>query len=444
MTLQLRNFSFLLLLFYSLGCKKSQTVNPPADPTYLPPKAIVVVSGNNQFGYSGKPLDTIVIKVTPASPADTSAYSYGYYLGNYQDAFYILGHTYSGGSIYVKVLWQLASNATSPAATFYAYNHCTGQQNQAGGCKLLDSVKLSADVRKPWISIYNQNTGGFDALYDLCFTSPDNGLAIGEGSGVVRTADGGKTWTTGPPIRTDNDAELLAFSGPDTGLVILVNNYAQFTYDGGKTFNQQAWPPPFEGDHSSAAYYMASSKTIYSVGHQGQLAKTADGGNTWSTFNFNILNGFDALSVVGKDTLYAVGDVGLIVKSTDAGQTWKRELIQLNNYLSSVYFITNNFGFAGGQDGVLIRTTDGGANWSSIKTGLSFPVIAIRFFGSTHGYIVTSGGEIAESKDGGLTWTVRNVNNYGVGSLNKAVIKDQTIIFGLEGPSIYTYDLTQQ
>jgi photosystem II stability/assembly factor-like uncharacterized protein len=442
MTFTIKKLSVLLPLLCLLGCKKNDPGKSSVD---VPAKSIEVISGNNQFGYAGKTLaDTIVIKVIPGSTADSSKFSYYFRYTNLQDEFSVVSVTHSNGVIYIKALWQPSSNATSASLTFYTYTNCTNTQINAGNCKTIDSVKLSATIRKPWVSVYYGNQGGYDVLYDLHFTNTSNGIAIGEGSGVVRTSDGGKTWAMGPPVRSDNDASLISFAGPDTGLVEITNNYAYFTYDGGQTFTQQPWSPPFVGDRSSSAYYMASRNIIYSVGWHGSIAKTTDGGVTWVNNSFSFLNELYAITAIGTDTLYACGDVGKIVKTTDAGKTWKEQPIQLNDFLSCMYFITNNYGFAAGQYGALVRTTDGGATWNIIKTGLSFNIIAIRFFTNLHGFIVSNGGEIAETTDGGLTWAMRNTDNYGANDLNKAVIKDETTIFGVQESSIYTYDLTQK
>ncbi|OCX52274.1 hypothetical protein BEL04_12415 [Mucilaginibacter sp. PPCGB 2223] len=435
-------FKILSLLCLSLaGCKKSDPANQTPNSGAVT-ASIQVVSGNNQLGYAGKRLpDTIVLKVTPGNPADTAKLGFTT-TGAAYGQFTVIGRTSSNGTIYIKALWMLATNATAPSITFYTNTGCNIAQGSSVNCKAIDSVKLSATVRKPWASIYTGAQGGYNVLYDLSMTDLNHAIALGEGSGVIRTADGGKTWIQGAPIRSDNDMEQLAFSGPDTGLVILVNNYAWFTYDGGATYKQENWTPPFVGDRSSAVYKMLSRKVIYTAGWRGQIAKTTDGGVTWAQEGFTFLNNFRDMAVKGKDTLYACGDVGKIVKTTNAGKTWLEQPLQLNNYLNTLFFVTNNFGFAGGEAGVLIRTTDG-INWSVVKTGLRFPIIAIRFFNAQHGYIVSNSGEVAESKDGGLTWTTRCADNYGVYSLNKAVIKDQTTIFGLQQAAIFTFDLTQ-
>jgi len=440
MTFTTRPRLLLLLLLCILGCKKNNPSKGGDPNTNSAATGMTVVNGNNQFGYVGHPMDTIVIKVSISNAADSSRYAYYFHSTGTQDAFNIAGEHYSNGAIYVQAIWTPGAGNSAPVVTLYSYIGCGISFNgPPAACKTLDSVKISATIRKPWVNYFSAQ----GALTDLQFPDANHGIATGDQAGIIRSADGGKTWTIGPPARTANDGQMMAFAGPDTGMMVVTNNYVMITTDGGQTFTQPNWTAAFEGDRSSGAYYMASRNVIYTVGWRGQIAKTIDGGISWNQVGFNFLNDFSGLTVVGKDTLYAVGDVGKIARSTDAGDTWQIQPIQLNNYLDCVYFITNNFGFAGGQYGALIRTTDGGGHWAIIKTGLLFPVITIRFFNSQHGFIVTSGGEIAESTDGGLTWAKRNTDNYGAAELVKAIVKDPTIIYGIQESNIYTYDLTQ-
>ncbi|KIO78883.1 hypothetical protein TH53_00775 [Pedobacter lusitanus] len=359
------------------------------------------------------------------------------------DTFRLYSQVKSGGNMIIKGSWLPYPNVENPTIKLYFSAHCNAKDMTSGTCKAMDSVVLSARVRKPWKSVYYGSQNGYNVLQDLQFIDEYNGIAVGEGSGVIRTADGGKTWLKGEPVRVDNSAYIISFSSRDTALVNIVNNYAYFTYDGGKTFFQaNNWTPPFIGHQSSSSYYLQSRNTIYSVGLQGNIAKTVDGGQTWNkSGSFNIQNRLYDLTHIGSDTLFTCGAVGFIARTTDAGRTWKQLPVQINNNLNKIYFINSSTGFVAGQNGMLMRTTDGGEHWEKITSGAGFPIIAIRFFEKGHGFLVSSGGEISESRDNGVSWTQIMRSNYGVYDLRKAVIKDETTIYGLQQSSILTYDL---
>jgi len=445
MNLSIRTL-LLLTLICLYSCKKNEHAKPPDESSFPPAKTMEVIKGNNQFGYAGRTLDTIVIKVSLENASDTSKYTYSYKLSSPGNVFTVLGHNSSNGIIYFKALWYPGADEASPVVTFYYYQSgCSIAQRDLGSCKSLNSLTLNATIRKPWKKVYDDRSGNNTYFLDLHFTNKNDGLAIGYYSGLVRTADGGQTWVKGPPVAVNKDMQMLAFSGPDTGLMVVTNNTAYFTYDGGKNYQQISESPPLVGDRSSAAYLMQSRNVIYTVGWRGQIAKTTDGGIKWSIFpGFRFQNNFLDIISKGNDTLYACGESGKIVKTTDAGKNWHEQTLRLTDNLNTLYFVTNNFGFIGGQKGDIIRTTDGGETWTTIKTGIRASIIELRFFDLQHGFAVSSSGEIEETKDGGLTWLIRNTDNYGASDLTKVVIKDEHTVFGVSRAAIYTYDLDQK
>ncbi|MBB5638294.1 photosystem II stability/assembly factor-like uncharacterized protein [Pedobacter cryoconitis] len=442
-----RSLLLIICTIYISGCKKN---DPPApdkvpDPIVREVKGIEIISGNNQLAYKGARLDTIILKVKLNASADGSPLAY--YIkssGNY-DSFQILSQARSGGDMIIKAFWQSTSNSENPAIKLYLSSECSYSEMQFRTCKKMDSVVISAKSRQPWKSIYSASTGGYNVLQDIQFIDTYKGIVVGEGSGVIRTADGGKTWLRGEPVRNDDNAYIISFTGRDTALVNIVNNYAFFTYDGGKTFFQSKnWTPPTIGHRSSTSYYLQNRNTIYSVGLQGNIAKTMDGGQTWDkSGSFNILNRLNDLTHIGNDTLFTCGSVGFIARTINAGKTWKQQPVQVNNDLNKIYFINSSIGFIGGQNGALLRTTNGGEHWEKISSGADFPIIAIRFFEKGHGYLVSSGGEISESRDNGISWTKIMKSNYGAYDIQRAIIKDENTIFGLQQSSILTYDLSK-
>jgi photosystem II stability/assembly factor-like uncharacterized protein len=441
--------SLVILLFTICvyGCKKSEpTKTETPDPIPREVKGVEILRGNDQIGYKGEQLDTIIIKVKLNSSGDNKPLPYYIRMSSNNDRFFVHSQTRSGDDMIIKALWQPSGTQAIPTVKFYVSADCDYDQLAKGTCAKADSVSLTARFRQPWKSVYLGSQGGYNVLQDVHFINEMNGIAIGEGSGVVRTSDGGKSWGKGEPVRSDNSAYIISFTGRDTALVSIVNNYASFTYDGGKTFFQpDNWTPPFIGHQSSSAFYFQCRNVIYSVGWRGGIAKTVDGGKNWDkSGSFNVLNGLTGLTHIGKDTLFTCGSVGFIARTTDAGRSWRQQPVQLNNQLNTIYFINNKIGFAAGQYGVLIRTTDGGEHWEKIPTGMSFSIIAIRFFKNGHGFLVSSGGEVAESNDAGLNWTLRIKSNYGANDLRKAEIKDEKSIFGVQQSSILTYDLTLQ
>lgn len=402
------------------------------------PKEITVIQGNHQGGTTNRELaDTIIIKIKPNDTSDVTKYTFSS-SGNEAVGFLGLFLTeVVNGELYIKTVWRTGNQSTKQDIKFYLLSGCSNPFNTTD-CKRLDSVQLSATILKPWTSVHT--TGG--KLEDIYFTSDNEALAVGSYSstGILRTSDGGKTWTRSPAFR--DDLYQLRFLNSTTGLVTVTNNYAYFTYDGGKTFAFESWTPPTVGHLSSYDLYMVSRNVIYSVGNLATIMKTTDGGRSWQKYGgFTFINGFRAITCLDENTCYACGDVAKVVKTTNGGQSWQEQPVLLNNHLNVIHFLDKDFGFAAGQLGALIRTTNGGSNWNPVKTGLKFSIISIRFFDRQHGVIVSTAGEIAQTTDGGQTWNRVSVDNNGVFELKKAFIKDSKTVFAIQGSSIYKYDL---
>lgn len=424
----------ILLFMAATSCKKKEvaSTNPPVSP--VEKGKMELISGDAQIGTPGMNLDEkIVIKITPQKPGDEKHYTYSFKTpGN--------GYIVANGSLlndgyYITGTWSLGSDTTEQVAKFYLYADC-----KQISCSPLDSLTIHASAASPWHSVF-KNTGSYGEFEDLHFSDANHGIVVGNGSeSYLTTDDGGATWTSKNAIRSD--FYQLAFTGSDTGIAIVTNNYAYFTNDGGATFTSGTWTPPITGDRSSTDYCMINRDTIFSVGLQGRVAKSVDGGASWKQYTgFNFINTLYSIFNIDGKTLFACGQAGMVIKTTDGGETWQEQGVELNNNLLKIYFLNTNVGFAAGQYGALIRTDNGGSTWSVINTGLHFNILQIRFFSDNTGFIVSNAGEISKTIDGGVTWQPIVKDNNGVYELNKVCIKDSTIVFAVQNNDVYTRNL---
>ena len=166
------------------------------------------------------------------------------------------------------------------------------------------------------------NEGSF-AASGTCLTVRGNSEAWfgtgGEGAGrVFHSVDGGHTWTVSPtPIRKDRPSAgifSLAFAGGRHGIAV-GGDYTQpddaagniaVTADGGNT-----WTVPAGGPHGfrSAVAYVADEKMWISTGTSG--SDISYDGVIWKTFD---TGSFNALSFVSGKTGWAVGPKGRIAR----------------------------------------------------------------------------------------------------------------------------------
>ncbi|MEY3560260.1 MAG: hypothetical protein RIS12_693, partial [Bacteroidota bacterium] len=120
------------------------------------------------------------------------------------------------------------------------------------------------------------------------------------------------------------------------------------------------------------------------VGENGGIARTTDGGRTWTYGIFTYTTtaaqrtkaSFQDVHVVSSNAMYAVGTGGMMAKSTDGGATWSfvsTPLYANARTINAVWFVDANTGYIGGQwntsDSIpkLYRTTNGGTSWDSLN-----------------------------------------------------------------------------
>ncbi|HYF63905.1 MAG TPA: hypothetical protein VD886_13880, partial [Herpetosiphonaceae bacterium] len=97
------------------------------------------------------------------------------------------------------------------------------------------------------------------------------------------------------------------------------------------------------------------------------LARTADGGRTWTTAG-GLNDAGDpalALDVVDESTIFVLRASGAVLASGDGGATWAARA-QLSG-ATALEFISPSEGWAV-QSGRLLRSSDGGATWEAIAT----------------------------------------------------------------------------
>ncbi len=143
------------------------------------------------------------------------------------------------------------------------------------------------------------------------------------------------------------------------------------------------------------------------VGENGVVLKTIDGGNTWekepSLTTVDLLN----ISHVG-DLIIITGKEGFIARSSDAGDSWNIVSIETFETLYDHSFIDKSTGYIVGNSGHIFKTIDGGITWEQLISETSMRLIDVSFVDSENGIIVGGSSEydgiILQTSDGGLSW----------------------------------------
>lgn len=234
-------------------------------------------------------------------------------------------------------------------------------------------------------------------VYDLYFTDAQKGYAVGgwsfcNGTGctppggfILRTLDGGQTWTRVHTPSEKIEIHSIHFVNPSLGFCAGGNTILKTT-DGGQTWSEYKVNNP--GGFIMEIRFV-NAQEGYAASHFSQVLRTLDGGQSWEVLPHGYNNGYYALAA-STGTLYLSGQ-GKMLKSTNKGGSWT-ELANSPVDIFDLHFVDAKRGFAFGRGnwsggdfgssyGAVYCTDNGGETWrgtSEVKeTGLikkaSFP-----------------------------------------------------------------------
>ncbi|MBA2583779.1 MAG: T9SS type A sorting domain-containing protein [Bacteroidetes bacterium] len=203
------------------------------------------------------------------------------------------------------------------------------------------------DLGNNWTAINAPTVG------KMFFTSPDTGHVL-IANEVIRTFDGGSTWTLNSSI-INSIAGNIYFPSPTIGYRTgWYDNVIYKTTDAGVS-----WQLMTGGDHGGLDLHFPSLDTGYVCGWNGTISKTSDAGINWTSLisdvSINLV--LNSIYCTSNNVCYSVGDSGTIIKTINGGNNWIKENSGIQKKLNSI-FCTNFYCYAVGDSGVVLRTTN--------------------------------------------------------------------------------------
>lgn len=203
-------------------------------------------------------------------------------------------------------------------------------------------------------------------------------------------------------ILTEWPLEDVKFSSATTGWTVGSNGLIFKTTDGGKSWTQKT-------SNTTAVLYALdfSGANVWAVGI-GTTLKSTDSGETWvATPSADRFYGVDFVSTtVG----FRVGEVtgsnaGLIQKTVDSGTTWTSQTLPANTKtIFDIHCTDANNCVAVGRDGLILRTINGGTLWKSKSSGTIAIFQDAHFPVASTGFAVGETGLVRKSDNAGDSW----------------------------------------
>jgi photosystem II stability/assembly factor-like uncharacterized protein len=280
----------------------------------------------------------------------------------------------------------------------------------------------TAYVNAPWLPVMEGLDAASVATVAVSSAASSNLLAT-DGLHLLRSADGGQSWTTGDSLGLTGFGVLAyssaspstAFAGGSSGILR--------SDDGGASWQKTILDGAPQGVAvHSFAFQPTSPETAYAATDAG-ISKSTDGGRHWTrtaaapTATYAVL-----ADRVNLNLLYEIGETtqgfygyGLgIEKSTDLGNTW------VVTTLANQYWYWDSTGSAGtlavqpadpltlyaGTSYGLLKTTDGAASWQAASRGIENLSIRSLATDPTDASILYAGTNrgVYRSTDGAASW----------------------------------------
>jgi photosystem II stability/assembly factor-like uncharacterized protein len=255
------------------------------------------------------------------------------------------------------------------------------------------------------------------SLFAACLVGDGVGWTVGELGRILRTENGGATWTR-QDAGTKKPFLALGCLDAQTAWIGGKSAILYATKDGGATWDLQT---PNTTKHIFNIKFIDRSHGLV-VGDWGLIMRTEDGGARWEVLgipeDFKLPPSAEDIGLEAGDIIlyglafpdaahgWTVGEFGTILATADGGRTWSQQQSPVESTLFGVWFASPERGWAVGIDSVILRTDNGGITWRQMQAPIaqrSYYDIAVA---GQHGWIAGSSGTVLKTRDGGETWQV--------------------------------------
>ncbi len=277
-------------------------------------------------------------------------------------------------------------------------------------------ILRSENLGITWISLSSKVTE--TGLNKVRFGEDSDVFVVGKGLSIYKSEDNGLSFEE-LTINFHTSLPLVDIIGLKNDRVIAIGGGSRvFTsINGGKNWETTVY---------DMAHFVTMNRiqnTIRILSLDGEILQSDDLGLTWETKNSGLSN--------CQNIYFLNPSIGFIQsgsgfkRTNDGGETWEGIPIISTPGNNCIQFVNENVGYILGFK--LFKTVDGGLNWNSVPSNL--PIYAspksIHFRNELVGYCVGSQGRIFKTLDGGENWEQQN--SYTKDDLNSIVFNDEGI-----------------
>ena len=315
----------------------------------------------------------------------------------------------NGIAVTNSYIYRTSNGATWTGTFNSAPNFISTAFSPTGNIVLGDEfggLRIASNFGTTYTNANNQS--GFFNFKRIKFADAQNGWVAGEGYFIMKTTNGGATWTSTNPSTYYEYLNDMVVLSPNKVIIVAgdINNNGSrviTTTNGGTSYSQQVL-----STSGLNAVSFPSATTGYIVGNNGVAFKTINGGTSYTPITTGITNKHEEVFFVTNQLGFVVGEFGDLRKTINSGATWTQLNISGMGTTKQIYFTDIVNGYTVNENGAVFRTTDGGTTFTLAgQTCLQTPY-DMQFINDSTGFVVGSNVnascDVSYTTDYGQTW----------------------------------------
>jgi len=256
-----------------------------------------------------------------------------------------------------------------------------------------------------------QPSGTMAWLHAVYFLDQNRGWVAGSNGALLRTTDGGGSWSK--VAVSKDDLRDVYFANQEVGWLLAqrdvfklkANERASYllnTTDGGATWHK-VFIETTDVNTRFTRMLFTDEQHGWLLGETGVVFATGDGGAHWlsqrSASRHLLLGG--AFGNSGRGLIVGAG--GTIMQS-NIGSAWNLRSAASDNARLNAAAMVGNFAWIVGNAGEMFASADGGRTWFRQRSNVGSNLFDVRFIDAREGWAVGAQGTVLHTTDGGLHW----------------------------------------
>ncbi|MHC1737385.1 MAG: YCF48-related protein [Ignavibacteriaceae bacterium] len=242
----------------------------------------------------------------------------------------------------------------------------------------------------------------YDRLTKFYFLNKDIGFAIG-GPNVFKTINGGVIWQK-INLGIGSDYTAVTIVNPDNIYISGKGGEMIRSMDGGSSWSSQL--NGYTWTHLNNVDFVNSQKG-WVAGNSGCILHSSDGGTNWEPQSAGTLENILDIQFIDETSGFAAGGNGTFLRTTDGGVNWQKIIVDSAVTLQALFFVSMTNGWLAGRGGKIYSTIDSGSSWTLQNSGITIDMKDIFFVGENTGWAIASkdwNNWILKTTNAGLEW----------------------------------------